>query len=210
MRRVYLHTLPIRIWHWANALLIIMLCITGIQLRMPEAEIFSHYRTAVILHKYFGFLLAGSFLFWLLYYLISGTLIKYYLIRPNDLRGMVSQALYYAYGVFTGAKNPFTPSADAKFNGLQKMAYTSVMLLFTPAVIFTGILFSDVLYFLGWIRSIGGLRVLDAFHVIFGYLIGLYFLVHLYMATLGPSVFTHTKAMITGYEEEHEETEQRD
>ena len=35
MKRVYLHPLPLRIWHWVNALLVLVLLITGIQLRIP-------------------------------------------------------------------------------------------------------------------------------------------------------------------------------
>ncbi len=35
MKRIYLHPLPLRIWHWANALMVILLIITGIQLRIP-------------------------------------------------------------------------------------------------------------------------------------------------------------------------------
>ena len=33
---IYLHPLPVRIWHWLNALGIVTLCITGIQIRFPE------------------------------------------------------------------------------------------------------------------------------------------------------------------------------
>ncbi len=35
----------------------------------------------------------------------------------------------------------------------------------------------------------------------------LYLIVHVYMATLGPTAFSHIKAMIVGYEEEPEEAE---
>jgi Ni,Fe-hydrogenase I cytochrome b subunit len=36
MKKVFLHTLTIRIWHWINALIVIALMITGIQLRVPR------------------------------------------------------------------------------------------------------------------------------------------------------------------------------
>jgi thiosulfate reductase cytochrome b subunit len=209
MSRLYLYSLPLRIWHWANFIIIIILCVTGIQLRIPEAEIFRHYAWAVALHKYFGFLLAGSFLFWFFYHLFTGGLIKHYLIRRRYLRGMGDQALYYAVGVFRGARNPFTPSLDAKFNALQRISYLSVMFLLVPAVTITGILFSDVLYFLDWIKVFGGIRNLDALHVVIGYMIALFLLVHVYMTTLGHTVIAHTKTMITGYQEE-EEGEERD
>ena len=62
--------------------------------------------------------------------------------------------------------------------------------------------FSDILYFLPYVEAIGGLRILDAIHVIAAYFFLLYLVVHLYMATLGHSFFAHFKAMIVGYEEE--------
>ena len=68
MKKVFLHPTPIRIWHWTNAGLIFLLIITGIQLRFPRVSIF-HYNHAVFLHKIFGFVLVGSFLYWLTYYL---------------------------------------------------------------------------------------------------------------------------------------------
>ena len=210
MTRVRLYTLPIRVWHWINAFLIFLLIITGIQLRVPDVTVLAHYSQAVWLHKYAGFCMAGSFIFWLCYVLPSGSFRKHYLMRPRDVRGMVSQAIFYGYGIFRGKKNPFKPSPENKFNPMQKVAYFTVMALFTPVILITGILFSDILYFVSYINAIGGLRVLDALHVVVAYVFALYLLVHLYMATLGHTVFTHTKAMIVGYEEEEDEKEEEE
>jgi thiosulfate reductase cytochrome b subunit len=207
MTRVRLYTLPIRVWHWINAFLIFFLIITGIQLRVPDVTIFAHYSQAVWLHKYAGFCMAGSFIFWLCYVLGSGSFGKHYLMGVRDIKGMVSQAIFYGYGVFRGARNPFRPSPDNKFNPMQKVAYFTVMVLFTPIILITGVLFSDILYFVSYINAIGGLRILDALHVVVAYVFVLYLMVHLYMATLGHAIFAHTKAMIVGYEEEEGEDE---
>jgi thiosulfate reductase cytochrome b subunit len=210
MIRVRLYTLPIRVWHWVNAFLICFLIITGLQLRVPDAVIFPHYNQAVWLHKYAGFAMVGSFMFWLCYVVGSGSFRKHYLMRGRDIRGMVSQSAFYGYGVFRGANNPFRPSSDNKFNPMQKMAYFAVMVLFTPAVLITGVLFSDILYFVSYINAIGGLRILDALHVVTAYVFVLYLLVHVYMATLGHNIFAHTKAMVVGYEEEEEERKEEE
>lgn len=202
MTRVWLHTLPIRIWHWVNAFLIVMLIATGIQLRAPGAALFGSYGTAVWLHKYAGFAASVSFLFWLLYVALSGAFWRHYLIRPSDVKGMPKQAAFYGFTIFRGKENPFKPSARNKFNPMQKVAYFSMMTVVTPVIVITGILFSDILYFLPYIEAIGGLRILDAIHVIAAYFFLLYLLVHLYMATLGHSFFAHFKAMVVGYEEE--------
>ncbi|HQP50883.1 MAG TPA: cytochrome b/b6 domain-containing protein [Syntrophorhabdaceae bacterium] len=201
MSGIYLHPLPIRIWHWTNAFIVFVLIITGIQLRTPSINIIQDYRTVVLLHKYFGFAMTASFLFWFFYYIITGGLIKYYLLRIKDIKGMPLQVLYYVFFIFNGKKNPFSPSTDNKFNPMQKLAYSSVMFVFTPLIIITGILFSDITYFFSLIKTIGGLRILDAIHVATAYIFVLYLVVHIYMATLGEKPHSHVKGMITGYEE---------
>ena len=201
MSGIYLHPLPIRIWHWTNAFIVFVLIITGIQLRTPSINIIQDYRTVVLLHKYFGFAMTASFLFWFFYYIITGGLIKYYLLRIKDIKGMPLQVLYYVFFIFNGKKNPFYPSTDNKFNPMQKLAYSSVMFVFTPLIIITGILFSDITYFFSLIKTIGGLRILDAIHVATAYIFVLYLVVHIYMATLGKKPHSHVKGMITGYEE---------
>ncbi|MCX5805084.1 MAG: cytochrome b/b6 domain-containing protein [Proteobacteria bacterium] len=202
MSKLYLHPLPIRIWHWTNAFIVLVLIMTGIQMRAPSIQIFHDYRIVVLLHKYFGFALAGSFLFWLFYNLFTGNIKKHYIVSFMDMKNMPGQALYYLFNIFRGKKNPFKPLPENKFNSLQKLAYSSVMLVFVPIITFTGILFSDILYFFSWIKAMGGLRILDAIHITAAYIFIFYLLVHIYMATLGSKLNSYIKSMITGYEEE--------
>jgi thiosulfate reductase cytochrome b subunit len=205
MSRVYLHPLFVRIWHWTNALIIVVLIITGMQLRIPGIRIFSSYSLVTNLHKYTGFTLVVSFIFWFVGYLFTGGLVRNYILTLRDIKAMPVQAIYYVYGLFRARKNPFQPSPDHKFNPLQKIAYSSVMFILTPVIIITGILFSDILYFLPAINAIGGIRMLDAIHVTFGYFFLIYLVVHVYMATLGEKPYTYVKTMITGYDDEHED-----
>jgi thiosulfate reductase cytochrome b subunit len=202
MKRLWLHPFTLRIWHWFNTVLILLLIITGIQLRAPGVEVFSGYRTAVVVHKATGFIMALSFLFWLLYSLTRRKVIKQYMIHLSDITGLVKQGKYYAFGVFRGWKNPFHATPEAKFNPLQKVSYISIQFIFTPIIVVTGIFFSDILFFGGAIGSIGGIRTLDAIHVVVAYIFVAYLFVHIYMATVGRSPLTHIKAMFTGYEEE--------
>jgi thiosulfate reductase cytochrome b subunit len=210
MTRVHLHTLPIRAWHWTNAFLIVLLILTGVQLRAPDLSLFGSYANAVWLHKYAGFAASGSFIFWVIYVLLSKAFWRHYVIKPSDVKRMPKQALYYGFNLFRGAENPFKPTPLSKFNPMQKVAYFSMMTVVTPVVVVTGIFFSDILYFHTYIEAIGGLRVLDAIHVIAAYFFFLYLLVHLYMATMGHTLLAHFKAMIVGYEEEPDTEEGRD
>jgi thiosulfate reductase cytochrome b subunit len=214
MKKVFLHTLTIRIWHWINALIVIALMITGIQLRAPGIEEFARsmsiwipeYSMAVLIHKYIGYAMAVSFLFWLVYIFSSGSFRTHYLPRPSDVQLLGRQAFYYLIGVFQGKENPFTPTEKGKFNPLQKIAYGSVMLVITPLIVGTGILFSDIFFFRGLIDRMGGVRLLDALHVLASYLFLLNLIVHLYMCTMGHHIFDHIKAMILGFEEMPEDS----
>lgn len=214
MKKVFLHTLTIRIWHWINAVIVIVLMITGIQLRAPEIEEFARrmalwvpeYSMTVLIHRYVGYAMTLSFLFWLVYIMASGSFRTHYILRPADLPILRKQAFYYIIGVFQGSDNPFTPTEKGKFNPLQKIAYGSVMLVITPLVVFTGVLFSDIFLFRGVIDWLGGIRLLDALHVLASYLFLLNLIVHLYMCSMGHHIFDHIKAMILGFEEMPEES----
>ncbi len=199
MTRVRIHTLAVRIWHWTNACLILLLMLTGVQLRAPELALFGKYGNAVWLHKHAGFCAAGAFALWVLYVSLSGSFLKHYLPRRSDLSGIWRQVAYYAFGIFRGAARPFEPSPSRKFDPLQKLVYLAMMTVVTPVTVFTGIIFTDILYFQRCIEALGGLRVLDLVHVATAYVFLLYLLLHVYMATTGPSVFSYFKAMILGH-----------
>lgn len=201
MKGTYIHPLPVRIWHWINAFIVMVLILTGIQLRAPSVTILESYRYVVLIHKYFGYAMTASFLFWFFYYLIGRGFKKHYLLTLKDIKAIPDQALYYMYYIFKGGENPHTPSMDNRFNPMQKITYSFIMLIVTPVIAFTGILFSDILYFFEWINALGGLRVLDAIHVAAAYVFVFYLIAHLYMSTLGKKFYSHVKSMITGYEE---------
>lgn len=199
---VPLHPLLIRIWHWANALLIFILVVTGAQLRFTGLVIIPDYGLVVALHKYAGYALTVFFLFWILAYVIAGGFTTHYVIALKDIRSIPGQLAYYIHGLFQGSANPFVPSPESRFNALQKLAYSFIMIIAMPIIIVTGIVFGNIMDFYGIIRATGGIRVLDAIHVVVGYIFLIYLIVHLYMATLGKTPFSHTKAMFTGREEE--------
>ena len=205
MKRTYLHPLPLRIWHWLNALLVVVLLITGAQLRIPGIASLRPNDPALMVHKYAGWAMAVSFVIWLVYGLVSDHLRRHYVMRRRDLKGVFSQAKFYLFSIFKGAENPFRSSPDEKFNPLQKLAYGAIMGLFTPVLVVTGLLSSDILFLRKYILLWNAVGVLDAIHVIGAYVFALYLVVHVYMATLGRTAFSHIKAMIVGYEEEPDE-----
>jgi thiosulfate reductase cytochrome b subunit len=200
MTRIHLHPLVLRIWHWANTAIVVFLLVTGIQLRAPDLSILPSYRTAVLAHKGTGFVMAFSFLFWLVYTLSNRNSRRQYLFHLPEFRGMVTQGKYYAFGLFKKQQNPFPATKEAKFNPLQKISYIGVQFLLTPIIVITGIFYSDILFFNSAISNLGGVKIVDMVHVIAAYMFVLYLIVHIYMSTMGHTPYAHIKAMFTGYE----------
>ena len=205
MKRVYLHPLPLRIWHWVNALTVILLLITGMQFRVPGIASLGPHNPTFPVHKWAGLAMTASWFFWLAYGLASGHLSRHYAIRKKDLGGIFGQMKYYLVSIFRGEENPFRPSPEEKFNPLQKLAYGSVMGVLAPLMVLTGLLFVNAFFIRDQLLSWNAVKVIDALHVTGLYLFALFLVVHVYMATLGPTAFTHIKAMIVGYEEEPDE-----
>ncbi len=207
MKRIDLHPLPVRVWHWINATSFIVLIVTGVQIRYRELVNIMEFRNAVDIHNDFGFILIGNFFIWLLFYLFSGK-IKLYIpeLNPKKLiAGSINQAKFYGYGIFMGDPNPHHPMPDDKFNPMQKTAYLAIMVLLIPAQIITGLLLWDVKLFQKWTTLAGGLKIVDSVHVFLFLFFTSFMFVHIYLATLGHTPFAHIKAMFTGYEELEEE-----
>jgi len=154
------------------------------------------------MHKYAGWAMVASCVFWLVYSLATRNLSRQYAVRARDFKGMFRQAKYYLISIFRGEENPFRPSPEGKFNPLQKLAYGAIMCIFAPILMVTGLLCSDISFFRKYILLWDIAGVVNAIHVLGAYVFALYLIIHLYMATLGRTTFAHIKAMITGYEEE--------
>src|SRR5512139_3975610 len=107
MRRVYLHPLPLRIWHWVNALIVILLLATGIQFRLSGIAALWPHNPSLALHKWAGIAMTASWLSWIVYGLATGHFVKHYAFRMRDLGRMVEQLRYYLLLIFRGEKNPF-------------------------------------------------------------------------------------------------------
>jgi len=207
MQRIYIHPLPVRIWHWINALGFVLMVLTGIQIRYVGLVDAVSFRTAVTLHNAAGFVIIANFFVWLLFYIFSDR-ITVYLPEMNlmkQYRGSIRQILYYGYGIFKGDPNPHHLSIYRKFNPLQSLTYQVVMLLLVPIQAFTGVLLWDVSRFQRVVNALGGVRVVDTAHVLIFIFFVAYILVHPYLGTLGHTRLAHFKAMFTGYEELEED-----
>jgi thiosulfate reductase cytochrome b subunit len=205
--KIYVNPLPVRIWHWANAFMFVVLIATGVQIRYLDLFGLMSFRNAVVVHNWVAFALIANFFLWLLFYLFSDKN-KAYQPEFNIVKlfnDSFRQAMYYGYGIFRGEPNPHRVDPYYKFNPLQRMLYQILMLFLLPLQFATGILMWDVKRFSAVIDMMGGLRVVDTVHVLIFIFFVFYMCFHPYLATLGHTPTAHIKAMITGYEDVHEE-----
>ena len=86
--KIYIHTAPVRLWHWINAAGFVILILTGLQIRYADKLSMIPLRDAVTIHNYVGFAVIFNYFLWLIYYLGS-TKIKIYI---PDFRTFVSLA----------------------------------------------------------------------------------------------------------------------
>ena len=203
MSMVYVHPLPVRIWHWANAVLFLLLVATGVQIRYLDLFDFMAFGTAVTLHNWVGFALIANFFVWLLFYLFSARNQAYHpeFNIVKLAQASFAQMKYYGWGMFRGERNPHQIDPYHKFNPLQRTLYQILMLFLLPLQFVTGILMWDIQRFSAFIEMAGGLRVVSTVHVLVFIFFVFYLFFHPYLATLGHTPGAHIKAMVTGYEE---------
>lgn len=211
MNKLYIHPLPVRIWHWANAIGFVLLIASGVQIRYLDLIQLMSFRTAVVAHNWIGFVLIANFFVWLGFYLFTDKIKVYHpeLSPTKYFRDSWRQIQFYGYGIFRGEPNPHHPSAYHKFNPLQSMLYQIIMMLLVPLQFFTGVILWDVTRFSSMVEMFGGVRVVDTVHVLLFILFSGFMIVHIYLASLGHTQSAHFKAMVTGYEEIEDEPEQR-
>jgi len=206
MKRIYLHPLPVRIWHWINAFSFLVLIVTGLQIRYRDLMQVTSFKTAVNVHNFFGFVLLFNFFIWLIYYLVTGK-IRIYIPEfsiKGFIMGCLRQARYYGYGIFMGEENPHHCTPENKFNPMQQIAYLNIMMVFIPLQIISGLLMWDLKGFAYYIGILGGIKVVDSVHVLLFLFFTSFLFVHIYLATLGHTAMAHIKAMLVGYEDEPE------
>jgi Ni/Fe-hydrogenase b-type cytochrome subunit len=201
--KIYLHPLPVRIWHWINALGFILLILSGVQLRYGDLFSVMTFEASIQMHNWIGFVLIANYFLWLGYYLFSDRISNYHPVL--DAKGFFDnyfrQMVYYSYGIFKGEKRPHHVQPLNKFNPMQRLTYQVIMMIVVPIQFITGLMMWDVKRFEGLVDMAGGLRVVSTIHTLMFILFVVFILVHAYMGALGKTRSTHYKEMFTGYEE---------
>lgn len=197
MRRVILYETFERFWHWAQALMIITLMLTGLEVRGIGLHLFGFQR-AVSLHNILAVALVVLIVFAIFWHITTGEW-RQYIPTRKFLREMAD---FYLTGIFKGAPHPVKKHRMAKLNPLQRLAYLGFKVLIIPVQISTGALYyfyPNLQHSLGW--SSAALWVIAVLHVVTAFVLVAFLIGHVYLTTTGHTPLTNLKAMITGWED---------
>jgi thiosulfate reductase cytochrome b subunit len=158
---------------------------------------------AVSMHNIAGLILVFDYLL----FIIANTISKngrHYRIQLKGLTArLMLQFRYYTFGVFKKENAPFPVTKKMKFNPIQQMTYFLTMYVMIPLIFLTGIpmLFSGV-----FVKQLIGSKaffITDIFHIIIGFLLSVFLVIHVYFCTFGAKPYSNFKSIITGYHEGH-------
>jgi len=195
MSRVMLFKRFERFWHWSQALLIFVLLFTGFNIHGTFSGL--DFGSAVRLHTQAAWALIVLWLFAIFWHFTTGEWRQY--IPTRD--GLFAVIHYYLIGTFTGASHPYRKTTRAKHNPLQRLAYLFFKLVISPIIWVSGLLY---LFYNDWPEMLAGALGLDVVALVhtaaaFGMLV--FVIAHVYMTTMGKTLTSHIKPMITGYED---------
>lgn len=180
-----------RFWHWAQALLIILLLVTGFVIHGSFSIV--GYEYAVTLHNQLAWILMGLTAFAVFWHFTTGEW-KQYTPTMEKTAAMIG---YYTIGIFKGSKHPVEKCPERKLNPMQRITYFLLKVLLFPFQIITGLVY---LYYnsLGEVVSLEQIAVL---HTAGAFVFLAFLIIHVYLATTGETVLSNFKAMVTGWEE---------
>jgi thiosulfate reductase cytochrome b subunit len=201
MKRVEIYTAFERVWHWLQALTILLLLLTGLEIHAPDSVRLLGFSRAAWVHEALAlFTIANAFLA-LFYHLATGA-IRQFFPQPRDFFSLaIAQIAYYTRGIFTGAPHPFAHGPESKLNVLQQVTYLGVLNLVLPLQVATGILMWKAQAWAGLVNRLGGLHAVATVHVVCAWLFAAFVVVHVYLHTTGRTPLAHLRAMVVGWEE---------
>jgi thiosulfate reductase cytochrome b subunit len=199
MKNIYLYARFERLWHWLQTLLIVILLVTGFEVKGTFTLL--GFGTAVEVHNYVGLTWLIAFAFFVFWIFTTGEWRQYI---PTTKK-MFSVVRYYMYGIFRGEAHPVPKRKEAKHNPLQRIVYLILAALLLPVQMVTGFLYWGYNSWGDWGLSWLSLQVVALIHIAGAFAILSFIVVHVYMITTGHTIFAHTRAMITGWEEVKDE-----
>jgi thiosulfate reductase cytochrome b subunit len=202
--KIYFYPIWIRLWHALNAIFCILLIVSGVSMQYSSVDSpFLRFDMAVSMHNFSGVILTISYAFF-----FAGNIFtrngRFYHLKLKGLgQRLWKQLYYYAYGVFKGEESPFPVGKERKFNPLQQISYVFTMYLALPLLFISGwaLLFPE--FILKRLLGFSGIFLTAQLHIVMGFLVSLFLIIHLYVSTMGKSPVSNFKSMISGWQEVH-------
>lgn len=195
MKKVYLYKGFERLWHWTQAISIIMLLLTGFEVH-GYWKIFG-FADAVLIHNVFAYILITATVFSLFWFITTGAWRQFI---PTSFKGIFDMIKFYTSGIFKGEPHPEEKNEKNKFNQLQRLTYLGLLILLLPYQLITGILYLYAKQ-LTTDSFIVSYKIIGVAHTFGAFLFVAFIIVHVYMTTTGHTLFSSIIAMITGSEE---------
>jgi thiosulfate reductase cytochrome b subunit len=199
---MYLYPKWIRAWHLLNALLFLILIITGISMQYTDMEASSYmvgFATAVKWHNFAAFILTGNYVIFVLGNIFTKNGRYYRIKRENFWSDLMTQLKFYAFGMFKGEKHPFPITMERKFNPLQKFSYVLAMYVGMPLLIISGLVLLFPEMAIDNLFGVSGLVLNDILHIASGFFLSVFMVIHIYTCTLGAKPSSLFWGMISGY-----------
>ncbi len=199
---MYLYPKWIRIWHILNALLFLILIVTGLSMQYTDKENSAYvvgFAKAVKWHNFAALILTINYILFVTGNFLTNNGRYYRIKRKNFLADLGKQLRYYSWGMFKGEKHPFPVTEESKFNPLQKLSYVLAMYVALPLLIISGVglLLPEIT--VNKFFGISGLILTDVLHITMGFFLSIFMIIHIYTCTLGAKPTSLFWSMITGY-----------
>lgn len=192
--KIFLYTRFERFWHWVQALLILVLIVTGFEVHGVYRLL--GFKRAVVLHNFCAWIWLSLYIFILFWMAITGEWRQYI----PTFRKLLEVVHFYLIGIFRGESHPVPKTTRTKHNPLQRLAYLGVVTIIVPIQLVTGYLY----YFYNRFPDLGlswPLYPIAVLHTAGGFAMISFILAHVYMTTTGSRLSSHLKPMLTGWDE---------
>ncbi len=192
-KRVFLYKRFERVWHWLQALFIISMIVTGLEMRGLISLL--GFEKALGLHYLAAILLIIITVFSIFWHFTTGAWKQYLPTREN----LFGQIKYYFSGCNSEVSRPTRKSEISKLNPIQRLTYLGLKLFIIPFMLITGVVL--FLYSYSGLSTSINLEFYSTVHAVGSYMMLLFLIIHIYMTTTGHTVLSNITAMITGFEE---------
>ena len=205
----YEHPWPVRFCHWLNAISLFVMVGSGLQIfrafpsfgaKIPQKDLVNWPKSlalggwlggALQWHLTFMWIYIGTGFFYLAYEIVTRNY-RQVLLLPRDLRGVWPMARHY---FFFGPKPPLTEA----YNPLQKLAYTSAIVLGGLSVLTGFAIWKPVQFaWLAWLM--GGFHLARVWHFAVMWAILFFLFGHLVMVVLHG--WNNFVSMLTGWKKD--------